>query len=77
MSTTRTRSSIRTKQLILKELLEIIELWPLVSVSQHLVTIMRPYHDAYHWNDDMILKKIEKYRDELENDKEDEDGERD
>lgn len=59
---------MRIKQLILKELLEIIELWPEDRIAQHLCTIMRPYKDAYYWNDEMLLKKIEKYRDEIEND---------
>lgn len=56
----------RIKQLILQELLELNELWMETSVAQHLCTIMRPYKDAYHWTDEMLLKKIEKYRAELE-----------
>lgn len=57
---------MKTKQLVLRELLEIIELWPEISIAQHLCTAMRPYKDAYHWTDEMLLKKIDKYRDELE-----------
>lgn len=56
----------RIKQLILQELLEVTELWMDTPISQHLCTIMRPYKDAYFWSDEMLLKKIEKYRAELE-----------
>jgi hypothetical protein len=65
-------TGIRSKQLILKELLEIIEIWPEKDVANHICTIMRPYKDAYHWTDDMLLKKIEKYRNELETELDDE-----
>lgn len=63
---TNIKERARIKQLILQELLEINELWMDVSASQHLCTIMRPYKDAYFWTDEMLLKKIEKYRAELE-----------
>jgi len=66
---------MRTKQLILKELLEIIELFPQIPISQHLRLILRPNKDIYNWSDDKLLKKIELYRNELENDKEDEEEE--
>ncbi len=58
---------MKTKQLILKELLEIISLWSNIPVAQHLVTIMRPQTGNYKWDDDKLLKAIEKYRDEMEN----------
>ena len=57
---------MRNKQLILKELLEVIELWNEIPVSQHLATILRPYKDVYTWSDEQLLKKIERYRNELE-----------
>lgn len=63
---------VRGKQLILKELLEIMELWPEKDVAKHLCTIMRPYKDAYQWTDEMLLKKIEKYRNEIETELDDE-----
>ena len=63
---------MRKKQLILKELLEIIELFPEINIAQHWYTILRPYTDSYNWNDDTLLKKIETYRNELENDSDDE-----
>lgn len=64
------QEDIRTKQLILKELLEIMELWSNIPTSQHIVCIMRPYKDAYYWSEEMLLKKIERYRNELEIDRE-------
>lgn len=66
------KRNTRIKQLIFKELLEIVELWPDKTMTQHLCTIMRPYSEAYHWNDEMLLKKVEKYRYELETDEDDE-----
>lgn len=63
---TNLKEKMRIKQLILQELLEINELWMDTSISQHMCTIMRPYKDAYFWTDEMLLKKIEKYRAELE-----------
>lgn len=63
---TNTKEKARIKQLILQELLEISELWLHIPSAQHLCTIMRPYKDAYYWSDEMLLKKIEKYRAELE-----------
>lgn len=60
------REKMRIKQLVLQELLEIIELWPDVDVTHHLCSIMRPHKDVYHWTDEMLLKKIEKYRAEIE-----------
>lgn len=58
---------MRTKQLILKELLEIIELWPNIQIAQHLRLILRPNKDIYNWSDELLLKKVEKYRNELDN----------
>lgn len=57
---------MKYKQLILKELLEVIELWDKIPVSQHFATILRPYKDVYFWNDEQLLKKIERYRADLE-----------
>ena len=56
------------KQLIIQELLEVAELWTHIPMSQHLCTILRPYKDVYFWSDELLLKKIEKYRAELEDD---------
>lgn len=61
---------MKNKQLILRELLEVIELWDKIPVSRHLACILRPYKDVYNWTDEQLLKKIEKYRNELENQQE-------
>ena len=63
-------ADLRTKILILRELSDIIELWSETPVIQHLITIQRPVTDVYSWTDEAFLKKIEKYRDDLENIKE-------
>lgn len=65
------RERARYKQLILQELVEVAELWPHVNMAQHICTIMRPSTGAYFWSDEELLKKIERYRDELENDDDD------
>lgn len=62
------RERTRTKQLILQELVEVAELWPTINMAQHICTILRPITGAYFWTDEELLKKIETYRDELEND---------
>lgn len=56
----------KIKQLILRELVEVAELWPDINMAQHICTIMRPITGAYFWTDEALLKKIEMYRDELE-----------
>ena len=66
MSTNKEKA--RIKQLILQELLEITELWFDKPMAQHIVTMLRPYTGAYHWTDEQLLKKIELYRAELEED---------
>lgn len=65
---------MRTKQLILKELLEIIELWPDIPIARHLRVILRPNKDIYNWSDEKLLKKIEKYRYELDEEVNEEKG---
>ncbi len=57
--------------MILRELLEIIELWPDTTIANHLCVAMRPYSEAYNWTDEELLKKIERYRSELETDEDD------
>lgn len=68
---TNIKERARIKQLILQELLEVTELWMDIPIAQHMCTIMRPYKDAYFWTDEILLKKIEKYRAELEDDNDD------
>lgn len=61
---------MKNKQLILRELLEVIELWDKIPVARHLACILRPYNGVYDWTDEQLLKKIEKYRNELETEQE-------
>lgn len=58
---------MKIKQLVFKELIEIIELWPNISISRHLRVILRPNKDIYDWEDSQLLSKIQNYRKELEN----------
>lgn len=62
---------MKNKQLILRELLEVIGLWDKIPVSRHLACILRPYNSVYDWTDEQLLKKIENYRIELEQEQED------
>lgn len=61
-------------QTILKEIMrnigELIVIYPQYTASQHLVHFLRSLGDqekAYHWNDHKLLKRIERYREELAN----------
>lgn len=60
--------STQTKQQIFHHLVEIVELFPQYSIAQHLTHVMRPHTGSYEWIDETLLKKFERYRDELEND---------
>lgn len=58
----------QTKQQIFHHFIEIVELFPQYSIAQHIVHVMRPQTGSYTWSDEDLLKKFEKYRDELESD---------
>jgi hypothetical protein len=58
----------QTKHQIFHHFVEIVELFPQYSITQHMVHVMRPQTGSYQWKDEELLKKFEKYRDELEND---------
>lgn len=61
------KQKIQTKQQIFHHFVEIVELFPQYSIAQHIVHVMRPQTGSYQWSDEELLKKFEKYRDELEN----------
>lgn len=61
------KKDIQTKQQIFHHLAEIMELFPQYTTVQHLIHIMRPRTGSYDWDNATFLKKIEHYRDELEN----------
>lgn len=58
---------IQTKSQIFHNFAEIVELFPQYSIAQHMVHILRPVTGCYQWSDTELLRKFEKYRDELEN----------
>lgn len=60
------KQKIQIKQQIFHHLVEIVELFPQYSIAQHIVHVMRPQTGSYQWSDEDLLKKFEKYRDELE-----------
>jgi hypothetical protein len=62
------KQKIQIKQQIFHHFAEIVELFPRYTIAQHLVHVLRPQTGLYQWNDEELLKKFEKYRDELEND---------
>lgn len=61
------KERIQTKQQIFHHFVEIVELFPQYTIAQHMVHVMRPQTGSYQWKDADLLKKFEKYRDELEN----------
>lgn len=71
MMSIKTKKQVQVEQQILYNLTQIIEICPQYSVAQHFVHFMRPKSDntdVYGWSDDIILKKIEEYYDELRED---------
>ena len=55
------------KQQTFHHFIEISELFPQYTTAQHMIHILRPQTGSYGWSEEELLKKIEKYRDELEN----------
>jgi len=62
------KQKTQIKQQIFHHFVEIVELFPQYSISQHIVHVMRPQTGNYNWSDEELLKKFENYRDELETD---------
>lgn len=61
---------MRTKQLIFHNFMQIVESFPQYKISQHLSHILREKGDSqkhYYWEDSKLLKRLEDYKDELEN----------
>jgi hypothetical protein len=59
---------MQIKQQIFHHFVEIVELFPQYSTVQHMIHVLRPQSGCYNWSEEELLKKFEKYRDELEND---------
>lgn len=67
----KTKKQIQVEQQILYNLSQIVELAPQYTFSQHLLHFLRRKNetkDVYFWSDEITLKKIEEYYDELKND---------
>lgn len=65
------KRKIQVEQQVFHILLDIVELYPQYSLSQHLCHILRKKEDskeAYFWSDEVLLKKFEDYYDELKQD---------
>lgn len=64
------REQIKLEQLILYNLVQINELFPQYSISQHLWHILRTKggEQPYYWDNNKLLNKIEQYLDELHTD---------
>lgn len=65
------KRKIQIEQQVFHILLDIVELYPQYSLSQHLCHILRKKEDtkeAYFWTDEVLLKKFEDYYDELKQD---------
>lgn len=71
MSIFKTKAQIQVEQQILYNLANIIEAFPQYSIAQHLSHFLRKKNetkDVYFWSDELILKKVEEYYDELKTD---------
>jgi hypothetical protein len=74
MSTKKTNSGkpdtkrMQVNQQIFHNLLEIVELYPSYSLTQHLAAILRSKggKEFFHWKDEELLKRIEQHKAELE-----------
>lgn len=66
------KTRMQINQQIFHNLLEIAELYPQYTLSQHLATILRrkdpKVKEFFHWKDDELLKRIEQHKSELEGD---------
>jgi len=83
MNTTKTnakpdKKSMQTTQQIFHILSELIELYPNYTITQHLSGILRKKKpgvaEAYFWSNEQLLKRVESYKHELENDSLDEEN---
>ncbi len=65
------KKKAQVKQQVFHNLLEIVELYPQYTIAQHLNGILRRKNSEsevfYHWSDEETLKRIEQYKEELEN----------
>lgn len=67
----KSKERIQAEQQIFHLLINIVEQYPQYTFSQHLCHLLRKQTEkveTYFWNDDLLLKKIENYYDELTTD---------
>lgn len=65
------KRKIQIEQQVFHILIDIVELYPQYSLSQHLCHVLRKKmetKEAYFWSDEVLLKKLEDYYDELRQD---------
>jgi hypothetical protein len=71
MSNVKTKKQIQVEQQVLYTLSQIIEIAPQYTIAQHLTHFLRTKgkeKEVYGWSDELILKKVEEYYDELKSD---------
>ena len=64
------KKDAQVREQIFHNFVNILDLFPQYTISQHLSHILRKKDDAkasYFWNNEELLKKFEKYHDELSN----------
>lgn len=66
------KKKMQTTQQIFHILLELTELYPQYTICQHVAGIVRKkkvgVSEFYFWSNEQLLKRIESYKQELEND---------
>lgn len=64
--------NMQVTQQVFHNLIEVVELYPKYTISQHLASILRRKSEEgkqfYYWNNDQLLKRIEQHKSELEGD---------
>lgn len=65
------KSKIQTQQQFIYTLANAIEMYPQYTIAQHLLHFLRKKNEPkepYSWEDELLLKKVEDYYDELNSD---------
>lgn len=65
------KQKLQVEQQIFHSLIELVALYPKYTIAQHLAGILRKKNPAikefYFWDNATLLKRVESYKDELEN----------
>lgn len=67
----KTKQQVQVEQQILYNLSQIVEVFPQYTLAQHMAHFLRRKNEkkeSYEWSDELLLKKIEAYHDELKRD---------